>query len=305
MAIRFRWVLVVTFLFAIGFLLFFLPFDKERTLRKKLRQIPLEDQWVIEAFFRSFLLKNGGAYTLFGDKPVTYDAYFDFPIDAPSASFSTSPASRRIWQENHEIQQGWKTWEKYQHLFPSGRFLLKARHLNEHWVEILLINKQNFIQKVEEHNDDFQSIIGNTETGSRLLTTYENGNVALFDLLKKHHGLFGILLGFGKKNAWLYQQRERVLIDFHRFTLKVNPLPSQEFGTITEEREFYQNTLSRVFNENCRACHKFLHLPHFAADLNSAETRQLQEHYLQERRAVQEMYSHGNFLEITLKQFCL
>jgi len=56
--------------------------------------------------------------------------------------------------------------------------------------------------------------------------------------------------------------------------------------------------------ENHRKNYKFLYLPAFMADPNSIETRELKKKYLEQRRFIQEVYSHGHFLEITLNQFC-
>jgi hypothetical protein len=46
----------------------------------------------------------------------------------------------------------------------------------------------------------------------------------------------------------------------------------------------------------------FVQLPHFVADLESDETKQLREKYLQQRRKICEIYRDGDFLEITLRR---
>ncbi len=158
---------------------------------------------------------------------------------------------------------------------------------------------------INKNLSDFQDILGEKISASDLLIRYEEGNSAFFDLLKRHHGLLGILLGFGKRNAWLFQNRDRILERFQQFTLKINPLPSPGFKTLEEERSYYQNSLTRAFSEeNCRKCYKFLYLPGFLADPDSSETHELQEKYLRQREQIHNIYSHGDFLEITLKRFC-
>ncbi len=280
--------------------LFLFPIaNREKSLLKKIHEIPSSDRWAIESFFRIFLLKDAGAYTLFWDKPVTFDSYFDSSPDEMTSS------SHRYCLENKQMREGWETWEKHQHLFPSNRFLLKARRLDNEKVEIILINKPNFIKMINKNLSAFQAVIGEKISASELLKRYERGNLPLFDLLKRHHGLLGILLGFGKRNAWLFQNRDRILDNFQQFTLKINPLPSPGFKTLEEERSYYQNTLTGAFTEdNCRKCYKFLYLPGFVVDPDSPETQELREKYVRQREQIHDIYSHGDFLETTLKRFC-
>jgi hypothetical protein len=255
------------------------------------------DRLAIDTFFRIFLLKSAGAYTLFSDKPMTFDSYFD-----PFAGEWTS-LCRRSYLENMQLRKGWEAWEKYQHLFPSHQFLLQSRRLNSNQVELVLIHKKHVIQIMKQHLSDFQKVMGEKITPLELLSRYQKGDVALFDLLKEHHGLLGILLGFGKRNAWLYQKRERISEDFYPFTLKTHPYPSPGFKTLAEERAYYQNTLTGAFtHENSRKCFKFLYVPGFVADPESTETQELQKKYLQQRSFIHAIYSHGNFLETTLKR---
>ncbi len=278
----------------------FLQFpNKEEKLLKKLNSLSKEDCWAIDSFFRIFMLKGSGAYTLFGDKPVAYEAYFECSPKEVTSS------NRRYWIENKQIREGWKTWEKYQHLFPSSRYLLQAKHLDEDWVEIVLIDKINFSKTFNENAVSFQAILGNDSSAEDLLVKYENDGLPLFHLLKQHHGLFGILLGFGKRNALLFQSKDRILEDFNDFTLKTHPMPSLGFHSLDEERVFYQKTLVGAFAEtNHKKDYKFLYLPAFLADPHSTETQELQKKYIKQRRIIQDAYSHGHFLEVTLKKFC-
>lgn len=285
----------------IFYFLLFSTRNAEEALFDRIRHIPKEDRWILEDFFRTLLLKEGGAYTLFGNKPMTYDAYFESLKDE-IPSFITS---RKLWEENKRCQMGWKAWEKYQHLFPSKKFLLIAKHRNENWVEIILANKEHLTQKIKEHLSEFKAILGDRFAPECFLNEYEKGNDSLFHLLKEHHGLFGILLGFGKRNAWMYQERDRIFVDFYHFTLKIYPHPSSQFKTIDEEKHYFENTLTRVFKEDGAKCFTYIHLPYFMADLNSTETHELRRKYLQARRHIQNIYFHGDFLEITLRKFCM
>lgn len=274
---------------------------KEKVLLNNIQQIPMEDRWVLEDFFRNLILDEGGAYTLFGDKPMTYDAWFEISRDdIPSILISG-----RIFMANERLAIGWKTWEKYRHLFPSRNYLLMARHRNEHWIELLLINRLQFAKKVKENLCEFGSAYENGFFSKSVLKQYEDGSDSLFRLLKEHHGLFGILLGYGKRNAYLYHERDRILLDFFHFTLKTNPRPSPEFKTVEEEMEYFQRTLTQVFGKSAPKAVKYLSLPCFIVDPGSGETQELRRKYLYQRRGIQKIYCRGDFLVTTLRRFCL
>ena len=264
----------------------------------KIRLIPQEDRWILEGFFRALILQEGGAFTLFGDKPITYDAYFESQKDEVPNLLTAG----RCWQGNEHCKAGWQVWEKYRHLFPSKDFLLLAKHRNENWIEIILLNKALLTQKMQEHLCEFKSILGQGFTPESFLSQYEKSDDSLFHLLKEHHGLFGILLGFGKRNAWMYQERDRICVDDFRFTLKTHPLPCGGFETIAEEKDFFACTFARSFNDMGRLT--FINLPYFMVDPKSKETCSLQKKYLLQRKHIQDIYDHGNFLEITLAKFC-
>lgn len=279
---------------------FFQCFNSREKVLDRIQQISNEDRYLIDSFFKILMLLENGAYVLFGDKPAVYTAYFDFSKEEVFSNFG-----RKSWLVNKQIRQGWQAWQKYAHLFPSTRFLLKARRSSDYRTEIVLIDKERFQCKFEEHLGDFQAILGKNVTASSLLCSYENSDLPLFTLLKKHHALLGILLGYGRENSWLFHFRDRVYEDYDHFTLVVNPPPSPGFNSIIEERNYYKNTLAGAFKEqNHRKPYKFLYLPMFIVNLQSQETKKLQEKYLEQRKQIHDVYSHGDFLEVTLKQFC-
>ena len=161
----------------------YLPGRQKDILCEKISAIPVDDRDAIEGFFHLFLLKEAGAYTLFGDKPVSYDCYFD-----PSSS-DYSPFNRRYVRDNFRLRKGWEAFTRYQHLFPSRTFLLKGCADGQGSVEVVLIHRKHFVEMVDQHLKDFKSVLGERINGEELLKTYEAGNMPLFKLLKDNHAL--------------------------------------------------------------------------------------------------------------------
>ena len=273
----------------------FSTIHKERLLLYKIRKIPLDDRAALEAFFRVLILEEGGAYVLFGGKPMAFTAYFD--------SCGINIRTARSWHnysENRIIKNGWVVWEKYRSLFPSNHFVLECKPFDKRRSEVCLINIGKFRKTMDENLKDFQSLLGPSVTPEFLLKKYQKGNTALFKLLKEDHASLGILLGFGLKNSRIFQERWVKLGEDPNLAQEI---PYKAFLPVAEPYD--DSSLDSAFHENNhKKCYKFLRLPYFLVDKYSQETHELQEQYLHQRQEIHERYAHENFLEVTLRSFC-
>jgi len=269
---------------------------KEATFARKIQAISISDRAILEAFFRVLMLKEGGAYVLFGNKPVAFTSFSHSLHEHMGA-----PQMRRYERENKLIKEGWETWKKYAPSFHSSRFILECRTHNNGREEICLIDQERYEQVIKDNLRDFQGVLGDETTPEILLKKYRSGNKTLFQTLHEHQALLGIVLGFGTENSWLFHEHTSMRYD------DPNLIPDRPFKQIRSmPAALNQHKLKGIFNEkNHRKCVKFLHLPYFLADPNSEETRVLRAQYLQQQQAIQEAYAHGHFLEVTLKKFCL
>ena len=269
--------------------------EKEAAFAKKFEAISPEDRFDLEAFFRLLILKEGGGYVLFGNKPVAFTAF--------SPHNNDSMGLRQIIrydQDNKIISKGWQTWEKYAPLFRSRQFILECRKFHDNRFEICLIKKDRFKQIVKTNLPHFQSILGDKITPDILLSSYCKNDQPLFHLLKRHHALLGILLGFGTENSWLFHENTRLNSEDPNATGRNLLKAIQPYPT-----HLCNHTLQGLFNErNHRKCFKFLYLPYFFADPNSEESQILKEQYIQQQRTIHNAYAHGHFLEVTLRKFC-
>lgn len=269
---------------------------REVSFQKKLDAIPLKDRSRLEAFFRILMLKEGGGYVLFGSKPAAFTT-FSIPQNPSLGLYQIL----KYEHENMLIKEGWTTWEKYSDLFRSEQFVLKGQRINKDQFEVFLINKKRFKETIDINLKEFQSILGNEIFSSDLLERYLTNDQSLFHHVHEHHALLGMLLGFGVRNSRMFHETTQLRFEdpnaFGRHPLKKIQLPS---------KIFCQHSLKSVFKEkNHRKCYKFLYLPYFLADTNSEETKKLQDQYRKQQREIHQVYSEGNFLEITLKKFCL
>lgn len=231
-----------------------------------LSQIPEQDRDRIEKLFFYLLINEGFAYVLFGSKPMSIIGHD-----------KTTPASYKDLYPHpmFELESWWKTWEKYCHLFPMKDYLLFAQD-DEEWFQVLFINKISSLKIIEENHSFFKEKIGQnlavTEMFEHIFDSTDFFNCGL----NKSHALFGLLLGYGKENSK----------GFERYSLRtkrsdvVSPRGSNEIVP-TEENEFM--------------------VPCFAS-FSDRETWRMMKKYHRERDMIINIYSKGNFLEITLNK---
>jgi len=181
---------------------------------------------------------------------------------------------RRYW--------GWKTWEKYEHLFKGSPFAL--------WKEvspfldaarvILIVNKEKAKQLLAQQQEDFRKVLQKEQVG---LDDLLHELPLLTKSLNNHEALIGMLLGYGRGNAWLFYNRQAG--DFY------DPLWDEKTSKKEAEKLSYfgkKNMASRLM------------YPSFIANPDSEETQYLKEEYLATWQTIIDYYQDKDFLEATL-----
>ncbi len=258
-------------------------------IAEKIQAIPLKDRERVEKLFRGLLFFHEFAYTLFGDKPVSVD-WFD-----------------REQEQTTELQElfrirpdGYRAWEKYAHLFPSKNYLfLFCEDVKADCYELTLINKEAFRQIVDKHREKFAELFGPDFDPEKLLNLLVQKGSLWNTPMRGRADLIGILLGYGKTNAELFQKRNEILRK--EGIKKGRTQPSQQFDSIDAELNFLDASLKSFSNEGKVSLH-FMRLPGFVANPQHEETVQLRQKYTQQRKYITQRYIRRNVLEITLEQ---
>ncbi len=278
------------FLFGIFFALVALIFLQKKTVLSSsyigedvsviLAAMPKRDREKLEYFFRGLIIEENFGYVLLGKKPMAFATSWK-KINSLKQFLPYKIAPRWV-----KYRDGLQIWEKYEKFFPTTRFLLfegEYDHSDDPNI-LVLINKKEFAQKVEECIDDFTSILQYNTSGERLLQ--ECRFKPLFsDLLAGHQGLFGILLGFGRENAYLFHQRSQLSSEEERkdFSSKLqfhSSWPEEEYEKLFNQFES-MSWISKITGSYLKDI-ELIALPGFACILSSPETRYWQKHYLKQ-----------------------
>jgi hypothetical protein len=245
-----------------------------------------EDRERLTFLFYRMMILDAGAYTLLGNKPIYMGGYIK--------PFSTSNDWRNflasIFFDNIKRAWGWDTWQKYSHHFQSSPFLLKAE-INPFWTEpheavsILVINKKRLENTFLSCRKDFELVLQKNNITYRALLAEAEAKPFLKTVLQRHEGLIGTVFGYGRDNAWLFEEKCRG----HQVALK--PLWGEEIY------DFFANRPDGVHLDDLSLV---LGYPCFLADPNSPETKELKKEFLEVREKILEYYQDKDFLEATL-----
>lgn len=234
----------------------------------------------IIAFFKELLLEHGGAYTLFGSKPITLEPLLD-------CSEGAYECLQEYLQKNPEVvsipierslEEGWEAWNK-QPLRLSDNFILKEINLSDNRM-LVFFNVKSTISTLRRHYEVFKKILQSDFDPNEVVQKLYEDTPAIWKKLLLDHEAKGILFGYGIKNA-------------HRFKKMMET-------TISQNIKASENNDPRLKAE-CYLHGSPFRIPIFAM-LDELESRKLVSNYKKERDKIVEAYSDKNFLEVTLKK---
>lgn len=238
--------------------------------------LPIKDKKKLFSLMQKLFAEDSFAYTILGTKPVSWVTYQNLSF----APLFNSSSEYRI------LSEGWKTWEKYQHLFPSAHLWAESLECYPNLISILIVNKKQFNVVVNNHKKDFENVLQREIIdGFQLLKEAKNCSL-MHDVLKEHQALLGIVLGYGRDNAWKFNEGCK------------NRMP---IGCIWSDEEW--SSMEASIESNLNVTDYYLSVyscPSFAGDPNTKESLALKAEYISTKQKVINYYKGKDFLEATL-----
>ena len=254
-------------------------------------QMTPEEHYYLATFFNVILFSDDFSYLLFGSKPVACTSFeksipFNFSYECVSGF-------------NFTINKGLEVFKKYRHLFSSRNIIV---HLSEDadYTYLLMINRENLLKTLEEHINDFQQVLGQNYTTDSLFAQI-TGKEYLADVIKNHEALLGILLGYGRNNAWNFHQKNKLSRRLNRFKppIKRDSSLEKEFAELVKKTTFFSDD---VHEKKYILKSPRIPLLHFMADPNSPETKKLREQYGKEREDMRRLFSRRDCANATFQK---
>jgi hypothetical protein len=242
--------------------------------------LPVKDRKKLAGLMQKLFAENSFAYTILGSKPISWETYQNtLPLSNWTRFYDS------FSKHNRTIRSGWKTWEKYQHLFPAASLWAESPKCHPGLITILIVNEERFNQVVDKNKKDFQKVLcREIVDGSQLLREAKNRSL-INDILKGHQGLIGIVLGYGRDNSWQFLEgcKNRTAIGW--VWGEENGVFAESIDSDISLTDYYLSHYS---------------CPSFAGDPDSAESLALKAEYRLARQKVMEYYKNKDFLEATL-----
>lgn len=253
--------------------------------------IPRRDIHEIKFLFERLIVAHNFAYTIFGSKPMSLASMcLEIPPDLPiyrrlKARFTLINAKRHL-----------NSWYKYKDrvTFRDFIFLDKEEDLFESLV-IILINKKNLLNVLYSHESVFKEELGDSFTPESFLKSIERREISLAKAIHNNDRLLGIMLGYGERNATLFQERLDIMKELEKREKNETP----PFDELIEKLQAVENRLTD-FNE-------FEEDPiipplYFLADASHKETIELRKRYKEDQKKIAELLGQSNFMDKVMKQ---
>ncbi|NGX61003.1 MAG: hypothetical protein K940chlam9_00481 [Chlamydiae bacterium] len=161
-----------------------------------IKQLSWHDRACMKAFFDEVIKRDQISHVLFYDnKPVCLTAL--------------------VLKDKHQIfrniqcLKGWRTFKKYEHLFPHPDYIIDENVIefdkNFRVLHVYFINKRSLVQCLETNLDLFKESLGLNFSTESFMAKLEEG-CSLPDLLFRNEMLIGVLLGYGQESARAFHE---------------------------------------------------------------------------------------------------
>lgn len=248
-------------------------------VREQLKNLSPQEKKDLAYFIHQVTSLDQFSYTLVNSKPMSLsNVIVEDTEDLPP-----------FWKEafkgsNHQkLRSGYLVWKKHQSLFPLKKHILvDYPFLGKGRREIALMCPPLCRAMIQEHLADFQEVLEKSYRAEEVFSILTHPEHTEFYKIIDNTRLIGILLGFGRNNAYLYEQQRAGPSRSH---IRRNHQPAQNaLQMFSDQWPFPGRQLS----------------PDFACDPSSEETLQLKNHYQEARKKVYWTYFFRNRLEVTL-----
>lgn len=213
-----------------------------------------EERLWLQEFFRDLLFKNPGAYTLFGTKPISTSCIYHFTeedkrqMEEYYKTLSKEELSK-MRKKRYDYDANYEKWQKMKHRFPIRQYLFGTFALPfDDKVEVLLfVNIEETLRTLLKYYDDFRRVLGRDFDPFKIVFEVENKDSEFWKTVMQHHALQGILLGFGRDNAWFFEWKLRHKDEKDKMGNFLASLPEKFIEEADIENYNSQNFLLPIF----------------------------------------------------------
>lgn len=247
-----------------------------------------EEHRALESLFSHFLLQEGGAYTLFGSKPMSFEVLSHISEKEKQEFLSFS--SHHIIKNELDFFENWNVWKCLKDQFPMSRFLLVERKPPAFSIaesSVFLVNIAATAYTLQQHYQKFRAAVSDDFDPLDIVFEVQDNNSHFWNTILAREDLLGILLGYGEENAWLF--------------VRAKAWEEQKSSTEHDSKSRFLASLS-IQSPGSNALSSFdasFPLPCFGCYAEK-ESLSLIKKYESERNEIKRIYQGKDFVQITL-----
>lgn len=253
-------------------------------LQAFLEQLPKETACVLDSGIRRVLQSFGG-YVLYGDKPMCIES-FKNELQSNLYHHETATAKYHLFT----------TLKQWALTSTDRKYLFLFTNYADH-THLIIINRNAFIQAVNNNLSLFRYVIGPKLTAESLLTSLAEDQEHFYDVIHDDLALLGILLGYGTNNSIAHRFNELALKAIQDTKLNF-PYLQNEARTVGCEHliQAIEDSPNRSGSWDL-STHVDYRIPCFGCNPDSEETTSLLKTYEKNRNELIKATEQENFLE--------
>lgn len=204
------------------------------------------------------------------------------------------------------FQKGFETWKKYESLFCGKNLFFDSFEQKQelHYMKVVVINKSLLLSKLNEHLFHFSEYDFSFADAESVFNALLN-NQKFREKFYSRHDLMGICLGYGERNAALFQKMSDLRTATGKQGFSIIIPSSARFRELEQELVQLENSFTGRIRDHVSRKFLFNVGVGFRADASDPETLELQENYTTFHKKITQTYKSGNFLEKTLELIIL
>lgn len=254
-----------------------------------------EEKENLRILFHNLFAESELGYTLFGDKPMS----FCFP-PISIVRIATKDCFFKIYFSGSIPLNAINALKKIAEIWQNENYILLINERKGLPYSIFLINKEKFNCVFNENTDVFINKYGPQITAESFLKDLKDKKIDLTKLLQEEHMIIGILLGYGRHNAELFERRHILLMEKTSVPYSIIQKPRNPFCSIEEELYYLNNHLKSI---NTLESQLLLVTPvNFVGDLEYLETPHLQEQYKFMHKELTQLFLREDWFSFILER---
>lgn len=200
------------------------------------------------------------------------------------------------------FHKGWEIWKKYEHSFCGKNIFFDVFEQDKelHFMKVIVVNKSLMLPLLDQYASEFASWDSSLRNKESIFTALLR-NPEFKTKFYSRDDLLGTCLGYGVKNAQLFQKMSMLLKAMDRLGFTLKRPSTDQIKQLEEEWSRLKLSFTSGFKDHISRKFLFYLGLGFRVDFQDPETTFLQQKYTDYYKKLARAYDSADFLEKTLE----